>query len=210
FFIHEHFLRYATTEADRVQPWWYFGVLLWVGFLPWIGSGLVALLRPGFRWRGGEGAFDPARMLWVYSVFVLVFFSLSDSKLAPYILPAYPAFALLAGRTLAKRGLCRADLVVAGILGAALIVIAFNLHWFVSNHLSLALLSGGRPWLLVAGGVLIAGAAIAWWTTLKQWRVVVLAFAALLSFQCVNWGSQSLSPVRSARNMAQAMAPLAK
>src|SRR5699024_2287397 len=30
FFIREHFLRYATTEAHRVQPWWFFGVLLWL------------------------------------------------------------------------------------------------------------------------------------------------------------------------------------
>src|SRR5699024_6163755 len=210
FFIHEHLLRYATTEAHRVQPWWYFGALLWVGFLPWVGSGLAALLRPGFRLRGGGGAFNPGRIFLVYGVFVLVFFSLSDSKLAPYILPAYPAFALLAGQTLAKRGQCRADLIAAGILGVALVVVAFNLHWFVSSHLSLALLAGGRPWLLMAGGVLIAGAAIAWWADLKQWRVVVLAFAALLSFQCINWGCQSLSPIRSARNMAQVMAPLAE
>src|SRR5699024_1908378 len=135
FFIREHFLRYATTEAHRVQPWWFFGVLLWLGFLPWIGSGLKALLRPGFSWRGGEGYFDPNRLLWVYGIFILIFFSLSDSKLIPYILPVYPAFALIAGRNMAEQGICRIDWIVAGLLGVALIVVALNLHWFAGNHL---------------------------------------------------------------------------
>jgi hypothetical protein len=49
--------------------------------------------------RVQRGEFDPLRLLWVWCVFVLVFFSLSDSKLIPYILPAVPALALLcAGR----------------------------------------------------------------------------------------------------------------
>src|SRR5699024_6022715 len=89
FFVHEHFLRYFTPVADRIKPWWYFFALVWIGFLPWIGSGFRALLQPGFQWRGGNGNFDPARLFWVYAVFVVVFFSLSDSKLIPYILPVY-------------------------------------------------------------------------------------------------------------------------
>src|SRR6185295_18275890 len=37
--------------------------------------------------------------IWI--LFVLLFFSTSQSKLVPYILPAYPALALLVGRYLA-------------------------------------------------------------------------------------------------------------
>ncbi len=47
--------------------------------------------------RGGagrHGAFQPVLFLWIWVVFIVVFFSLSDSKLMPYILPAMPALAL--------------------------------------------------------------------------------------------------------------------
>jgi 4-amino-4-deoxy-L-arabinose transferase-like glycosyltransferase len=207
FFVHEHFLRYVTMEAHRVQPWWYFFVLVWVGLLPWLGSGVRAVLRPGFHWRGGQGGFDPARFLWVYGVFVVVFFSMSDSKLVSYILPVYPAFAWLAGRGLAKREPGRADALAAGALGMALVVLAFNLGWFANDKLPLPILSGARPWLLAAGCVLIAGGVATW--RLQRGRLWALALAALIGFQCLNWGYQSLSPVYSARNVARAMAPLA-
>ncbi len=39
--------------------------------------------------------FDVRQFLWVWAVFVVVFFSLSDSKLIPYVLPALPALALM-------------------------------------------------------------------------------------------------------------------
>ena len=46
--------------------------------------------------RGARrGGFDAARLLWIWCVFVLIFFSISDSKLITYILPVIPALALL-------------------------------------------------------------------------------------------------------------------
>lgn len=209
FFVHEHFLRYATTEAQRTQPWWYFFALLWLGFLPWLGSGFRALTRPGFRWRRGGGDFDPARLLWVYGVFVLVFFSISNSKLAPYILPVFPAFAWLAGRGFARDGRSRVDAIVAGLLGAALIVVALNLRWFARDDLPLAILVGGRLWLLAAGFALLAAGVVAVQTVRPRLRVAGFALAALLGFQLINWGYQALAPIYSARTVAQALAPLA-
>ncbi len=50
------------------------------------------------RGTGVGGRFQPALFLWIWAVFIGVFFSLSDSKLMPYILPALPAVALLIGR----------------------------------------------------------------------------------------------------------------
>ncbi len=48
-------------------------------------------------WRRGasRGEFNTRLFLWIWVWFVCVFFSLSDSKLIPYILPAMPALALL-------------------------------------------------------------------------------------------------------------------
>ncbi len=210
FFVHEHFLRYITPEAQRVQPWWYFLALIWLGFLPWVGSGFRALALPGFRWKHGESSFDATRLLWVYGVFVVVFFSLSDSKLVPYILPAYPAFTLLAGRGIARRGLAWADTATAVLLGIALLVVAFNLHWFARDSLPLSILAGVRPWAVAAGCLLLAAGAVAWRVGRRRLRILGFACLALLAFQCINWGYQALAPIYSTRTVARALAPLAK
>ena len=97
FFVREHLLRFLTPIEHRTEPWWFFVPVLTVGIMPWLPQAARALTAPPGARAARE--FDPLRLLWVWCVFVLVFFSLSDSKLIPYILPAVPALALLcAGR----------------------------------------------------------------------------------------------------------------
>jgi len=96
FFIHEHLARYLTPVADRQEAWWFFGGVFLAGSLPWT---VPALRVMGGGWRrrnpGAAGEFQPTVCLWIWVVFIGVFFSLSDSKLMPYILPVMPALALL-------------------------------------------------------------------------------------------------------------------
>jgi 4-amino-4-deoxy-L-arabinose transferase-like glycosyltransferase len=95
FFVREHFQRYLTPIEHRTEPWWFFAPVLVVGIMPWLPQALRALLST-FKDRGPQGQFDAARVLWIWCVFVLVFFSVSSAKLVTYILPAIPALALLA------------------------------------------------------------------------------------------------------------------
>ena len=94
FFVHEQVSRYLTPSADREAPWWYFIAVFALGSLPWTVSAL-RVAAAGWRQRGGPRQFEPRLFLWFWVAFVCVFFSLSDSKLIPYILPAMPALALL-------------------------------------------------------------------------------------------------------------------
>ncbi len=95
FFVHEHVARYLTPIADRQESWWFFGGVFLAGSMPWTLSAL-RVLGSGWRRQGGSpAAFSPTLFLWIWVVFVGVFFSLSDSKLMPYILPLIPALALL-------------------------------------------------------------------------------------------------------------------
>jgi 4-amino-4-deoxy-L-arabinose transferase-like glycosyltransferase len=94
FFVHEHLARYLTPIADRQEPWWFFGGVFLAGSVPWTLSAL-RVLGGGWRRHAASAAFDPSLFLWIWVVFIGVFFSLSDSKLMPYILPLMPALALL-------------------------------------------------------------------------------------------------------------------
>src|SRR5208283_4159576 len=89
FFVHEHLKRYLTPSADREEVWWFFGAVFLLGSAPWTLSALRAL-AVGWRRGAPRGQFNPTLFLWIWVVFVCVFFSLSDSKLIPYILPAMP------------------------------------------------------------------------------------------------------------------------
>ena len=97
FFVREHFQRFATPAASRPGPIYYFAALFLAGFLP----GLP------FFFRGAREGLrrDPVSLFFLiwFSV-VLVFFSVSQSKLPPYIFPAFPAAAALAARGLTLSG----------------------------------------------------------------------------------------------------------
>src|SRR5271165_6857074 len=80
------------------------------------------------RKNAGLGKFNPAFFLWLWVVFVIVFFSLSDSKLMPYVLPAMPPLAILIAALPAatlKRDF-QMTAALTAIVGAALLLASFN------------------------------------------------------------------------------------
>lgn len=101
YFIHEHFERFLTKEHGRYQPPWFFAAVLVAGFLPWTAY-MIQSAKTGFARVWSERKSDALplfTLLW--SVLPFVFFSLSDSKLIPYILPIFPPLALIMARYLA-------------------------------------------------------------------------------------------------------------
>ncbi|HEY4974783.1 MAG TPA: phospholipid carrier-dependent glycosyltransferase, partial [Steroidobacteraceae bacterium] len=85
FFIFQHFQRYLNSaQFDRYQPVWFFLPVLALGFLPWT-TLLPGALRGG--WRAARAGERATALLLIWAAFVLVFFSMSQSKLAPYIVP---------------------------------------------------------------------------------------------------------------------------
>jgi len=88
--LKEHALNRALHGLHHRQPPWYYLQVLPVQLLPW--SGLVAAaLVLAFR-RGGPSE----RLLLAWALFVVGFFSFSTEKRDLYVLPAYPAFLILA------------------------------------------------------------------------------------------------------------------
>ena len=168
FFVHEHLARYLTPVADREEPWWFFGGVFLLGSLPWTVSALRVL---GGGWRrhpAPAGQFQPVVFLWIWVIFIGVFFSLSDSKLMPYILPVMPALALLIA-ALPPQTLRRDLLITAGltiVMGVLLGLASVN--WarvIASSDRSAYFMPLARPvgqaalLLVVSGAFVLAGRA---------------------------------------------------
>jgi 4-amino-4-deoxy-L-arabinose transferase-like glycosyltransferase len=93
FFIHEHLGRFFTAQHGRGEPLWYFVPIVLGGMFPW-SFFLPAAIMAGIRARRAE----PGIFLLIWACVIIIFFSLSGSKLPPYVLPAFPSMALLLGR----------------------------------------------------------------------------------------------------------------
>ena len=92
FFIQEHLLRYATQMHDRYQPFYFFIPILLAGTLPW-----CAFLPETIRGlTKGEKLFGSTekRFLLTWFGLIFLFFSISSSKLIPYITPIFLPVAL--------------------------------------------------------------------------------------------------------------------
>lgn len=100
FFIHEHFERFLTKAHGRYKPFWYFIPVLAGTMLPW--SFFIPTAMKGV-WKEKLSSEGESRLyLALWALLIFLFFSKSDSKLIPYILPVLPPLALLMGSAFAR------------------------------------------------------------------------------------------------------------
>ena len=100
FFIVQHFARYATSGFNNQQPIYFYPVVLLLLALPW-SVWMLAGARPS-AWRAPEHS-APRLLAWIWLLVIIGFFSLPQSKLVGYILPAAAPAALLAADSFAMR-----------------------------------------------------------------------------------------------------------
>ncbi len=172
-----------THSWDNLEPWWYHAKALFLGFFPW-SLVLLPALSPSVL--GRLWARPALRWLMLVLAAALVFFSIPAGKRGVYLLPLYPALALVAGAAfeqLTERRACRVAAGISTALGALLLAAGAALalapeleHWprlvrevpellragcFVLLALGISLAGAGiaafvRPRLLVLGPVLFA------------------------------------------------------
>lgn len=94
YFIVEHVLRYTTSLHMRTQPFWFFAPVLLLGLFPWV-SLLWGAVREGLQASFSKEQRGVTLFFLIWAGWTVGFFSLSNSKLIPYILPCFPPLALV-------------------------------------------------------------------------------------------------------------------
>ena len=201
FFIQEHFERFTTRLHGRYQPAWYFLPVLAVGLAPWLVPFFSSF--KGFLKRGAAGEFDPRLLIGLWALVVFAFFSASSSKLPSYILPLFPALALLIGASLsaaAPRLILAAQAALTILAGIAAALLAPRFAAAYPDYL---------PWVVAACVWAIAcGIAALVLARRQNAALLALALAGIGCTQLALVGHRTLAPAFSAESLVVAAGPV--
>jgi 4-amino-4-deoxy-L-arabinose transferase-like glycosyltransferase len=193
FFIQEHLQRFTSHMHRREGPWHYFVPILIAGAMPWTGI-LAQSLRDA--WRSDSTGFQPKKLLLIWSIFIFVFFSASGSKLPSYILPVFPALALLMA-CYVERISERAAMLAASVLvvcGAVGLIAVPKISALAKNTFEIALYQSYGRWIAVAAAIALAGGLVGMYIVRRnrQWGLFILGATGFLSCYAILLGHDSL------------------
>ncbi len=135
FLIDNHWSRFVSKSADHTEHFWFFYFLSFpVDFLPWSPL-FLGPIRDLFKRAQKYIGTQSSRFLLLWFLGLLFFFTVSSSKRSIYLLPLFPAAALLCGVSLddmlksaAKEALWeKRTIIVFGSMAAIIAVSSFFL-----------------------------------------------------------------------------------
>jgi 4-amino-4-deoxy-L-arabinose transferase-like glycosyltransferase len=195
FFLKQHLARFASPALQHVQPFWFYVPVLLAALFPW--SPLLALLFRKNLYKDSR-----RRLLLLWFVFGLVFFSIAANKLPGYLVPLLPAAAALAGLSLAESRWTARLLAACALLFAIVPVIARSLPDALLKGITHAGI-GANWWPAVIAAAVFAGCV---WLLARNGRtnlaVAALALAAVVS---VVWIEALAFPVLNATVSARGL-----
>ncbi len=162
FIVEHNFKRYLTPEFQHIQPFWFYLPVLLVAFLPWTALLVWTAIEGGARIAQSRKISPHSLFLLTWSAFVVLFFSLSRSKLPGYILPSIPPICLIvthAGTAMVSA--YRKSFRTIAITAAAILFLLFALVRELTPHISrtnekFGMIAGWSLFLMGAANLLLA------------------------------------------------------
>jgi 4-amino-4-deoxy-L-arabinose transferase-like glycosyltransferase len=219
-FIVEHNLaRFSTDLYHHRQPFWYYLPVMAVALMPWTVFAIAAFVEPVRAWWAErkspsnepdlELQFKLFLCCWL--VVPLLFFSLSQSKLPGYVLPAIPAGAALLADYLLQHlereaGVPKWQAVLHAVVASAPIVPALLIAYAITQRR----LPAGRPMFVALAIAFVLCAAIALTLVsrlgLRMLRFVTLVPVVLAVAAVLKLGTTTIDQTLSARPLAVELA----
>jgi 4-amino-4-deoxy-L-arabinose transferase-like glycosyltransferase len=192
FFLEHNLERFATNRYQHHQPFWFYLAVLLIALMPWTVLSIRALVdsievsiaewkvrhnptRYLGHTRAGD-AFPEFLVLW--TLFPIVFFSFSGSKLPGYILPSVPPLAILTAdylNRIRRPGLPRWLLWLhAAFCGLLIFVLVL-----APQHMKYETLVPSVQWLAIAAAAAVFFAGIVF-LIIRRWGISQLCNATLI------------------------------
>ncbi len=219
FIVQQNLGRFSENLYHHREPFWYYLPVTALAVAPWTVFVIAALVREASLWwaRLADSAEDFDNKFGVFAccwlIVPVVFFSISQSKLPGYILPAIPAGTLLLVSYL-RQHLEHSEaeppamwlVVVHALVAAAPIVPALLIAYLITQHR----FPGGRPMLVALGVAFVLCAGIALTlvrrTGLRMFRFVTVIPVLLVVGVVLRLGAVDLDQTYSARPLAREIA----
>jgi 4-amino-4-deoxy-L-arabinose transferase-like glycosyltransferase len=127
YFIEQQFLRYTDKSIGHYQPSWFFIPVLCAGLFPWIVFLPQAIAKLFFSQKmQSKQHRESSLFLFLWALLIFLFFSFSQSKLIPYILPVFPPLSILLAHYLREALLSKKQIEVSmGFASLLLLAIGF-------------------------------------------------------------------------------------
>jgi 4-amino-4-deoxy-L-arabinose transferase-like glycosyltransferase len=222
FIVQQNLGRFSQDLYHHSEPFWYYLPVTALALAPWTIFVIAALAHAVRLWWAERRtvdsvSLDSKKQLRVFAccwlVVPIAFFSISQSKLPGYILPAIPAIALLLVSYLRQRlEQNEAErpamwlVVLHALLAAAPVVPALLIAYLITQHR----VPGGQPMLVALGVAFVLCAGIALTlvrkTGLRMLRFVTVIPVLLAVGIVLRLGSVDLDQTYSARPLAREIA----
>ena len=176
FFVNQHFKRFLTDKYKHSQPAYFYIFIVMIGAMPWTlflwpAVQKLRALQPRQNHRDAL-----LTLAWIWLLIPVAFFSISTSKLPSYILPIFPALAIILGseieslwsatkdeQTAMLRRIAFANAIIWCVLGGVGLVLRHKEPFFslATTLLFAALCVGGIATMLAIRGGHLKSAVLA-------------------------------------------------
>lgn len=166
FFVREHFLRFTTKMHGKTEPIYFYLPVLIGGTIPWS----VYLIK-AWKNRIFKDSFfakEADKLLVVWFLFILLFYTISSSKLATYIAPVFMPLALfagcimkgyeeniLSGESKRRKIIFRTAVIIQSLLFIIALFLPLLLQKYADEEKGLVIMISGYWWLYVALPVIV-------------------------------------------------------
>jgi len=151
FFYNDHWRRLLVAEHRGNDHWFFYPLIMVAGLFPWSLFLLAAWVDLFKRLKSSVTLIDYLSLSWILAV--LLVFQMAHSKLASYILPLFPALALMVGNFLGNalsqiqqrrkmQNLLCTSFALLAVLGIAAMAGHKAYQHYISSQLPMYFLSG--------------------------------------------------------------------
>jgi 4-amino-4-deoxy-L-arabinose transferase-like glycosyltransferase len=199
FFGYHNLERFTRAVNNHKAPWFFYFIVVLLGFTPWSIHLPVAIARLQFwkrdRWQQQPRTAQLGLFALIWFAVIFAFFTIAKTKLPSYTLPLLPAAAILIGlfwsdqmaRQRSGRGVLVSSILQIGFLGLLAGVIAYSINWMdgdpaMLDFPDLVQQSGLLVWgsAILASGAVIAALLLIWRQGYWLWLVNLLTISALI------------------------------
>ena len=207
-FLGDHNLgRFLESKENHSGPIFYYAVVILMGTFPWSVFLPLAVWQLRSRLIKGAAWSDSDRFLACWTGVWFVFFSLARTKLPNYVLPMYPALALIIARFLYDWKRSAPGLGMVSFRLSCQMLGAIGILMMIGLGIAMSILLPGEELLLLVGLIPLIGAILAYRAAQREQRersiqifagTAILLATTMMGFAPTRIGLHQDSPILAA------------